>query len=62
VIAHTNELTHLRGLFSLPNLYLLDVENNSITDEFVPGGVAVLNSKFNSISTAVLHISVLNPT
>ena len=62
LIAHTNDLTHLRGLKDLPNIYLLDVENNFITDEFVPQGVEVLNTKFNSISTAILHIKVLNPT
>jgi hypothetical protein len=62
LIAHTNDLTDLRGLKNLPNIYLLDVENNFITDEFVPSGVEVLNTKFNSISTAILHIKVLNPT
>jgi Leucine-rich repeat (LRR) protein len=56
VVAHTNNLTNLRGLSTLPNLYLLDVENNRITDDYVPEGVEVLNSKFNSISTATLHI------
>ena len=36
IVAHSNKLTDLRGFDKFGSLKLLDVENNSISDDFIP--------------------------
>lgn len=61
MIAHSNEIKSLRGFQNLRQLRLLDVENNQVSDDYVPKTLEVLNSKFNQIAAYIKDINVHNP-
>ena len=47
-------------------LRLLDVENNKLSDDYVPSGLEVLNTRFNKLTVTIdpqvyLNVKVLNP-
>lgn len=50
LVAHSNDLRDLRPFGKLANLRLLDVENNNISDDYVPASLKVLNIRGNPIS------------